>query len=318
VTKGNSKTERQAKRQPRGEATAAPVGKRTGGAKAPQSALAATMDSARAFYGKGGPGEHVVQAKTLPEARTTRARLMVEVQAMADYAIDGQGPRTAMLLGFVVDMLAEGIAAMQAAPGSPGYPAALAGVWSRVKGKAAFVAKWDPLVRGEHGAVAVLGPPLPAERAKFLHGLLADALDVVGVHRPESFEWIRGLPGGHGAAVSVLGDFVVERTRWDADAETPKADLHSAYVQWLEAAKVAHPERYGDAEELTFKAFCCELNLSLVVQDARPERKGEARPRTWKGIRLLPPTKEPAGTVAIRWEAGFVEALRQSLVVSAK
>ncbi|MBN2574926.1 MAG: hypothetical protein JXP73_10215 [Deltaproteobacteria bacterium] len=241
---------------------------------------------------------------------------MAGALAMAAYALEeDRGPRTAMLLGFVVDKLAEGIAAMQPAPGSPEYQAALGSVWAGMRGKDAFVAKWDPIVRGERGAVAVLGPPLPAERAKFMHGLLADALAVAGVNRPESFEWIRGLPADHGAALSVLADFLVERTCWDAGAETPKATLHAAYAKWLKAAKVAHPERYADAEVLTFNAFCRELNLSLAVQDARPERKGEARPRTWKGIRLLPPTGEPAGDVAIRREAELLAALEQAFAV---
>ena len=310
-----------------------------------QSPFARTMDQWRAFYGKGGPGECLVQAvlmigpfgtivpaKSLPEARTARARLMEEVRGMAEFAIEAYRPGPEKKIGqplvYMVDMLAEGIAAIEAekkgaAPRSVEYQVELCKVYGGICGRMEYVTKWEKRIRAawhEHDVcVRKFGAAdKPADDAKFMHGLLADALDVVGLHRPESNDWIKGLPKKDGARISVVGDFLVERCCWDATANTAKATLHAAYVQWLKAAKTAHPERYDEAEELTLDAFAREMNLSQAVQNTRPETKGEARPRTWKGIRLLPPTSEPAGDVAIRWESEFAETLRHSLAVPPK
>lgn len=318
-------------------------------AKALQSALAAAMETGRAFYGKGGPGKGVVQkglfplpdgrlveAKALPEARTPRARLMGMAREWAMYAMRNLGEPT-VDLEFIVENLADGIARMEAetAGDKTTFDAALLRMWCLPNfgaNCATFAKTWEARIRQawreyevneevrlpeEHPAPDRTATE-PADDPKLMRELLADALDVVGVHRPESNDWIKGLPIEGSKVVSVLVDFVVERTRWDATAETSKAALYADYVQWLEAAKVAHPERYGDAEKPTLKVFCREVNLSLTVQDARPERKGEARPRTWKGIRLLPPTSEPAGDVAIRREPHLAEALRQALVMPSK
>jgi hypothetical protein len=295
------------------------------------------MDLARRFYGKGGSGEGFVQAglflgpdgrlvpaKSLPKARTARARLMAEVQAMAEFAIEGYRPgrekRVGRPLNYIVDKLAEGIAAMRAAPDSLEYQVALARVYSGMRGGAAYVSKWEKRIRAawcEYDVdVRKLGAGTkPTDDSKFMHGLLGDALEVVGVHRPDSNGWIKGLPKNDGAHISVLGDFRVERCCWDADAETSKADLHAEYLKWLDAAKKVHPERYRESKSLKLKRFATEFNLSLATFEGQRcnEKVSIGRQHTWKGIRILPENNEPAGDKAIRWEAEFREILRQAL-----
>jgi hypothetical protein len=312
----------------------------------PQSPFARGMDYWRAFYGKGGPGEALVQAglfclpdgtlvpaKSLPEARTARARLMEEARELALYAMRNLGEPTADL-GFIVDKLAEGIARMEAetAGDKTTFDAALTRVWCKPNfglNRNAFAKNWDTRIRRAWREYEIevklleeqpdpgIAATEPADDPKLMHGLLADALDVVGVHRPESNKWIKGLPAKHSAAVSVLIDFVVERCCWDATAETAKADFHAEFLKWLEAAKAAHPKRYAGAEKLGLKAFATEINLSLTTAEGPRlnEKQSIGRGHTWKGIRLLPPSNEPAGDVAIRREAGLSEALRRASVI---
>ena len=295
-----------------------------------QSPFAREMDYWRAFYGKGGPGEVLVQAglfldpdgklvpaKSLPEPKTPRARLMQVVRGMAEFAIEAYrpGPVVGQPLRYILDELAEGIAAMRAAPGSLEYQVALAGVYSGMRGDAVYVAKWEKSIREAWRKYEV--GTKPADDPKLIHSLLADALKVVGVLKPR--DWIKGLPADHREQRSVLGDFRVERCDWDEGTETAKAALYDEYVKWLAAAKLAHPERYGNSEPLKMKAFARELNLSLATIEARPHLKWtEERKETWKGIRILPPGEEPAGDKAIRWNADAAEALRRSLAMPPK
>jgi hypothetical protein len=63
-------------------------------------------------------------------------------------------------------------------------------------------------------------------------------------------------------------------------------------------------------------AFAREVNLSLATREGRPHLKWtEERKETWKGIYILPPSEEPAGDKAIRWEAEHRNAIRLSLTV---
>lgn len=292
---------------------------------------------------RAGKGEE--QAKDLPEARTARAKRMEEVRGSVVYAVENRGAGTSDLLGYVLDKLVEVVAELEAAEtpdNANALTAALAKVWctpSLAPNREAFVVKWSERIREAwreyEGEAArdlrrvetqigpVREPPRhatkPAEDPKLVRALLADALDIVGIHRPASFDWIKGLPVGHGEQRSVLADFRVERACWDATAETSKVALHHEYEMWLAAAKEAHPERYDTAEPLTLNAFTREMNLSLAVSDVRPAEKGEKRdPRCWKGVRILPPSAEPAGDKAIRTEAEFAEALRKAFVVPPK
>ncbi len=231
--------------------------------------------------------------KRRPTPRTERARLMARALGMSQRAIKSDGPNIERCLGFVVDMLAEGVAAMRAAPGTLEYQAALANVWCGMCGKVDFVAKWTRRVRGDKGVEKLTRVPMsPAETSNLVHGLLADALAVVGVHRPKSYEWIKGLPLDDRAQISVLTDFVVKQTCWDANATTDKAAFFAEYLAWLDRAKSADPKRYGAARPLTLKALASQINLSLATSNTRPERKGEKRPEAWKGIRLLRPSPE--------------------------
>ena len=294
-----------------------------------QSPFARGVDQARAYYGKGGPGEVLVQAgfmigpfgtivpaKSLPEAKTARARLMEEVRAMAEFVIksyrpgpEGQvGPLAYILYKLRDAYLADWHRALNGEQPEVFHVDLATIPTFSVPG---FVGKWEQriLEAWQKGAD-------PAKDAVLMRELLADALVVVDVKRPESFGWIKGLRKDNGAQLLALGDFLVERCQEDPAAETLKKDLHIEYLNWLKAAKLAHPERYGARKPLSFNAFAREINLSLATTEARPHLKWtEERKETWKGIRILPPNDDPAGDKAIRWTAEVVARLRLSLTV---
>ena len=328
-----------------------------------QSPFAREMDYWRAFYGKGGHGEVLVQAglfldpdgklvpaKSLPEPKTPRARLMQVVRSRAEFAIEvyRPGPKKAAgrLLVGILDVLVEGLAEMEAEEAEKKVKTeeqraewemkggrrgakltALAGVGRKPnlrKHRSAFSPRWEERIYKvwrDHEAKVKRGRPAtkPSADPKFMRRLLADALRTVGIEKP--FEWIKGLPADNRAQVSVLGDFRVERCGWDETKVTLKADLHAEYWEWFKAAKTAHPERYGTIEPLKFNAFARAFNSSWGTREARTTHKQDVkkdRKDTWKGIHILPPSKECAGDKAIRVEAETRKTLLQALAVPPK
>ena len=187
----------------------------------------------------------------------------------------------------------------------------------------AFESKWMENIRREKHDRAVdarlladnprlgSGFAKPGDDSKFVNAILIDALDVIGVARPLSFNWIKGLPRGRDPRVSALVDFAIERCVWDATLEVQKREAYAAYLTWLATAKSADPRKYG-GEPLTMKAFAVEINKSLWAADGRPHEKGKTRQRTWKGLGLASASSEPAGQKAARVTAKFVEGLRRA------
>jgi len=314
-----------------------------------QSPFALAMDQARAFWGKGGPGEGV-QMKSLPEPKTARARLMVTAKGMAEFAIEAYRPGPEKAVGqplvSILDALVEEIAKMEAEEaenkvkteeqrlewtmkgGRQGAEwTALAKLCCKPelqKNRGVFSPRWEGRIckawldyesKVKRGRRATK----PSDDPKFMRRLLADALRTVGEEKP--FDWIKGLPANNRAQVSVLGDFRVERCGWDETKETLKDELHAEYLEWLEAAKATHPERYGTIEPLSMKAFAREFNLSWGTRESRTRHKQDVareRKETWRGIYILPPSDERAGDKAIREEEEDRKALLQSLTTPSK